>query len=117
MTPREAIEAAELVEKETRYRNQLARESYQAGLEAGYKAGYEAGARQREADHAAWWRERGRHLAERPTQAELEERRWGPGGRAHYGDPRPGDYPGQRAQAARDAARQREAEQELEIAI
>lgn len=103
-TPADAIRAAELVEAETAYRLQLARESYQAGLQDGYKAGYEAGARQREADHDAWWRASGRHIAERPTQAELEERRWGPGGRAHYGDPRPGDYPGRRAQAEREAA-------------
>jgi hypothetical protein len=31
--------------------------------------------------------------------AEIEERRWGPGGRAHFGDPRPGDFPGRTAQA------------------
>lgn len=29
-----------------------------------------------------------------PTHRELEERRWGPGGREHFADPRPGDYPG-----------------------
>lgn len=29
-----------------------------------------------------------------PTRAELQARRWGPGGRAHFADPRPGDYPG-----------------------
>jgi hypothetical protein len=27
-----------------------------------------------------------------PTYQELEERRWGPGGQEHFGDPRPGDY-------------------------
>ena len=43
MTPAEAIEAAELVEAETRYRLQLAREMYQAGY------------RQAEADMAARW--------------------------------------------------------------
>jgi hypothetical protein len=32
---------------------------------------------------------------------ELEKRRYGPGGREHFGDPRPGDYPGQ---ARREAA-------------
>jgi hypothetical protein len=25
---------------------------------------------------------------------EIERRRWGPGGREHFADPRPGDYPG-----------------------
>lgn len=29
-----------------------------------------------------------------PSWAELERRRWGPGGRLHFGDPRPGDFPG-----------------------
>lgn len=117
MTPREAIEAAELVEAETAYRQQIAREAYQAGLEAGYKRGYEAGAGQCEAEHAAWWRNHGQSLVNRPSHAELEERRWGPGGRAHYGDPRPGDYPGRRIQAERAASARAEAERELEIAI
>jgi hypothetical protein len=34
----------------------------------------------------------GRITPQRPT--ELEILRWGPGGRARYGDPRPGDYQG-----------------------
>lgn len=32
--------------------------------------------------------------------AKLEVLRWGPGGREHFGDPRPGDYPGQGGAAA-----------------
>ena len=36
-------------------------------------------------------RSRDRHGA---TFAEFEQRRWGPGGRERFGDPRPGDYPG-----------------------
>src|SRR5580693_8341978 len=51
MTPREAIEAAELAEAETTYRHQLAREMYQAGQRAGFQAGY----RQADADQAAAW--------------------------------------------------------------
>ena len=51
MTPREAIEAAEMAETETAYRNQLGREMYQAGHADGYQAGY----RQAEADQAARW--------------------------------------------------------------
>src|SRR4051794_32224517 len=97
MTPRDAIEAAETAEAETRYRNQLGREMYQAGHTDGYRAGYEAARGEREADAAAWWRDHGRSLAEGPTHAELEERRWGPGGRGHFADPRPGDFPGQNA--------------------
>lgn len=29
-----------------------------------------------------------------PAYAEMETRRWGPGGRARFGDARPGDFPG-----------------------
>lgn len=32
--------------------------------------------------------------------AELELRRWGPGGRQHFADPRLGDYPGRVREAA-----------------
>jgi hypothetical protein len=31
---------------------------------------------------------------------ETDKRRWGPGGREHFSDPRPGDYPGRREGAA-----------------
>jgi hypothetical protein len=72
MSPDEAIAAAAAVEAETRYRDQLAREMYQAGHADGYRAGY--------------------------RQAELEQRRWGPGGREAFANPRPGDFPGRLAQ-------------------
>jgi hypothetical protein len=93
MTPREAIEAAEVAEAETAYRNQLGREMYQAGRGDGYQAGY----RQAEADQAARWNQATRPAAG-PSHAELEEQRWGPGGREHFADPRPGDFPGRGAQ-------------------
>lgn len=32
--------------------------------------------------------------------ADLELRRWGPGGRAHFADPRPSDYPGRAREVA-----------------
>jgi hypothetical protein len=94
MTPEEAIEAAEQVEAETAYRNQLARVMYQTGHADGYCAGY----RQAEADQAARWNQAASAVVDGPTCAELEERRWGPGGRAHFADPRPGDFPGRGAQ-------------------
>ena len=103
MTPREAIEAAGLAEAETAYRNQLGREMYQAGHADGYQAGY----RQAEADQAARWNQAAR-VAPGPGHAELEERRWGPGGRAHFADPRAGDFPG--AGARRQAEPEPEAE-------
>jgi hypothetical protein len=49
VNPREAAEAADLAQTETRYRPQLAREMHQAGRPNGFGAGY----RQAEADEAA----------------------------------------------------------------
>jgi hypothetical protein len=97
MTPAEAIEAAELAEAEIRYRNQVGR------------AMYEAGRRDAEAEMAAQW-SRVSGVVRGPDLAELEERRWGPGGRAHFADARPGDFPGR-------AARQPEPDPELEACI
>ena len=97
MTPAEAIEAAELAETEAACRRQLGREMYAAGYAAA------------EADMAARWDRIARTTAPRPAHAELEEKRWGPGGRAHFADPRAGDYTGRLALEA-------QAEPELEIA-
>jgi hypothetical protein len=77
----EAIDAAQLAEAETAYRLQLAREMYQAGR------------RDAEAEMAEAWR-RAAAAVNGPQLAEVEQRRWGPGGRAHFADPRPGDFPG-----------------------
>jgi hypothetical protein len=74
-------------EAEIELRRQLAREAYAAGLAAGRREGYERGARLLQAE----WPSIVAPLAG-PTLAELEQRRWGPGGREHFGDPRPGDY-------------------------
>ena len=106
MNPREAIEAAELAEAETAYRHQLAREMFQAGQRAGFQAGY----RQANADEAALWAKVARPVAHGISHAELEQRRWGPGGRAHFADSRPGDFPGR---AAKPHARH-EAQREME---
>jgi hypothetical protein len=83
VTPAEAIAAAELAEAESRYRNQLAREMYQAGRRDAEARGYvRAIADVKAVQHGL------------VLDAELEARRYGPGGRAHFADPRPGDYPG-----------------------
>jgi hypothetical protein len=87
---RDAAEAAGLAETETAYRHQLAREAYEAGHADGYHAGY----RQADADQAARWDAAARAGLGGTGHAELEERRWGPGGRSHFADPRPGDFPG-----------------------
>src|SRR5580704_2335592 len=88
-----AIAEAEQIEAETRYRHLLAREMYQAGQRVGFQAGYEQAA----ADMAARWAQIARPVAHGISHAELEERRWGPGGRARFADPRPGDFPGRAA--------------------
>ena len=93
MNRREAIEAAELAEAETAYRHQLAREMFRAGQRAGFQAGY----RQANADEAALWAKVARPVTHGISHAELEQRRWGPGGRAHFADPRPGDFPSRAA--------------------
>jgi hypothetical protein len=63
--------------------------AYLLGHADGYRDGYERGARLIEAS----WPSVVSRLSG-STLAELEVRRWGPGGRAHFGDPRPGDYRG-----------------------
>jgi hypothetical protein len=98
MNPQDAIQAVELAEAETAYRHQLARQMYQAGR------------RDAEAEMAQRWAQITRPVAHGISHADLEERRWGPGGRAHFADPRPGDFPGR---AAKPQA-QPEAQQEME---
>ena len=94
--PAAAIQEAEHIAAEVRYRWQLARESFQAGLAVGE-------ARAREAlleEQAEVKRLAAAELMPvllSPDHAELEKRRWGPGGRAHFADPRPGDFPGRAA--------------------
>jgi hypothetical protein len=97
VTPAEAIAAAELTEAEIRYRHQMAREMAEAAYERGRADGYlRAVADVKAAQHGL------------VLNAELEARRWGPGGREHFADARPGDYPG------RGARPQAETELELE---
>ena len=98
MTPAEAIEAAELAEAEEKYRRQLGREMFRAGYQ------------QAEADMAGRWARAAAPVVHGRGYAELEERRWGPGGREHFADPRPGDYPG------RTPEPEAEPEPEMEIA-
>lgn len=90
MTPEEAIEAAELAEVESRYRHQVAREMY------------ERGRADAEAEMAEAWRRISQPVAHGMPYAELEERRWGPGGRAHFADPRRGDFPGVKKEPERE---------------
>lgn len=71
-------------------RRQLCREAYEAGQAEGWRLGYERGARLLEAE----WPAVVAPLAG-PSHAELERRRWGPGGRERFGERRAGDrFPG-----------------------
>ena len=98
MTPQEAIEAAELMEAEAAYRNQLGREMYAAGYAAA------------EADMDAAWNRIARAAVCGPPHAELEEKRWGPGGREAFAGP------GRVISPAASPRPEPEAEPELEIA-
>ena len=71
------------------------RAAYELGLAEGYRAGFERGARVAETDFPSAIKP-----LDGPTLAELELLRWGPGGREHFADPRPGDYKGQRQEHA-----------------
>jgi hypothetical protein len=68
---------------EVAYRRQLGREAWRDGYTRGYRDGYERGARFLE---ATWPAIAAPVLDSRPDHAELLRRRWGPGGRAHFGD-------------------------------
>jgi hypothetical protein len=100
VNPRQAIQAAALAEAEaeTAYRLQLARESFEAGKRAA------------EAElEAAWHAIADPASRGGPSWAAFEERRWGPGSRAHFADPRPGDFPGRAVQAEQQAEQEMEA--------
>ena len=92
-----AIQEAGHAEAETRYRLQVAREMYQAGYTAA------------EADMDRRWNAIAHAAVHGPSHAELEERRWGPGGRTHFADPRPGDFPGRSAKPQAETEREMEA--------
>jgi hypothetical protein len=65
------------------------RAGYARGYADGERDGYERGTRQLETDWPAMAAGLGGL-----THTALEWRRWGPGGRERFGDPRPGDFPG-----------------------
>jgi hypothetical protein len=102
VTEAEAIAAAELVEAETEYRNQLTREMAEHAAATSYERGAADGYAHAIADVKAV-----QHSLVR--DAEMETRRWGPAGREHFADPREGDYPGRGAHC--------ESEPELEAEI
>lgn len=76
-------------ERDTWQRVALAREhaAYDRGHADGYAAGEQAGTLKAAAELK-------RVMHDLPAALELELARWGPGGRAGFSQPRPGDYPG-----------------------
>ena len=90
MTPDEVVERADEITAETRYRLQFARQAQRAGFAAGRRSAFAEMAR-------AW-----QHAAKAVTEP-VDERRWGPGGRAHFADPRPGDFRGRNAETELEA--------------
>ena len=95
MTSATAIQAAEPIGPGARYRWQAGREMYEAGRGAA------------EAEMAGAWHQLAAPVAYGLTHVELQERRWGPGGRGHFAEPRPAGFPGRSHPAA-------ESEPELE---
>jgi hypothetical protein len=87
----ELLDALPDLSAEVELRRQLVRGIGRDAYQRGYHAGYERAER----DMARRWDEIARPVSRGgPIHQELEERRWGPGGRQAFGDPRPGDrYP------------------------
>jgi hypothetical protein len=78
--------------------------AWREGWRRGHAAGVARGYRQACADMEASWQAIARPVAYGGTShADLELLRWGPGGREHFGDPRPGDYAGGPAEWPGDA--------------
>jgi len=97
MTPPEAGEPAGFTVDETA---RLCREMYELGRQHA------------EADLAEQWaRAAAPVTGGGPDHAELEERRWGPGGREAFANARPGDFPGRGVRVPEP-----EPEPELEVA-
>ncbi len=87
---------AELVEHSDTIDTALALrlQAFREGYGEGYSAGYAAGRDDQAAELAKAWAEVARPASKATPYAEIERKRWGPGGRAHFADPRPGDFPG-----------------------
>jgi hypothetical protein len=78
----------------------LCREAIGQAAAAAEAAGVERGRQLEAGERDRAWQAIARPIARGgPTQADLELRRWGEGGREHFADPRPGDFPGLGAQA------------------
>jgi hypothetical protein len=96
---RAVAELLELSGERDRWMDRLGVE-YRLGWKLGYAAGVDEGRRLEAAERDRAWSRAAGVIIRGETYDELELRRWGPGGRAHFGDTRPGDYQGRQAGAA-----------------
>jgi hypothetical protein len=78
---------------EISYRQLLCTEAAERTRDAAWREGYEAAERDMARAWSGFAKPMTRHL-QGPPHGDLEILRWGPGGREHFGDPRPGDYMG-----------------------
>ena len=93
-------ELLELCDERDQWMDRLGDE-YRLGWKLGYAAGVDEGRRlEAEERDGAWNRVAGPIARGGDSHAELERRRWGPGGRLRFGDPRPGDRFGRQEGAA-----------------
>lgn len=81
-------ELLELSDERDQHQRRLLDAERRAYLD-GYRNGHQDAARGLDAEWSAMPLQR---VAIGPTLAELELERWGPGGREHAADPRPGDH-------------------------
>ncbi len=93
-------ELLELSDERDQWQQRLGVE-YRLGYAIGHALGVDEGRRLEADERDEAWNRAAQDIARGGvTHSELELRRWGPGGREHFGDPRPGDYRGQRKGAA-----------------
>ncbi len=81
------LDYSNVMDASLRLRLAAYRQGHADGRELGWREGYAAAVTEQERS----WRAIAAPVAH---SGELQRRRWGPGGREHFADPRPGDYPG-----------------------
>jgi hypothetical protein len=81
-------ELLELSDERDQHQRRLLDAEHRAYID-GYRKGRQDAARDLDAE---WSATSPRRVTIGPTLAELELERWGPGGRRHAADPRPGDH-------------------------
>jgi hypothetical protein len=67
---------------------------WSSGYVTGYATGHDVAYERAHCELAADWAAMAREVRGTARDIDLDTRRWGPGGRAAFGRPRPGDYKG-----------------------